>query len=646
MSRRASAPARLPARGAPGAIGRRVAAAALVCLFASGCAEPVTGAAVGAIRLVGVAAFDDDQVKAILATRESAKAPWSKPHPFDEEVLQEDLKRIAAFYVDRGYPNARVTSHKTEFNEKKDRVDIAIEIDEGPAVVLERVRFFGFDVLPPGVFERLREAVARTVGRPRDQAQVREGRERAAQTLHDHGYPFAVVEALEAPGAAPHTADITFAADPGAPAVFGPVDVRGVLTVSADIVRRQLTFQPGETFRARLLLESQRRLYAMDLFTFVNVDAPREGALSPGAGDQPVALPVRVSVVEGKHRRIRLRGGYGSEELVRGEIRWSHVNFFGGARTGSVEGKWSALDRGVRLGFTEPYFFRPKYSFSASLQSWYTDEPAYRLETRGGRATVTRDAATRDAAAGDAATTTLSGTLINEYEWYEISNEALLDPTFRDELIALGLDPRTGFGEGRVAALAADLQRSTVANLIDSRDGYVASLHLERAGLVLGGDFDYFEARGEGRYYVTVARKAVAPGPPGQEAVPFFKRYFLGGSTSMRGWGRFEVAPLSAAGFTIGGLSFLEATAEARLPIAGDVSGVLFVDAGNAWLKPWDIRLGDLRANLGAGVRYATPIGPLRLDYGYQLTPIPGLLVDGVPEERRWRVHFSLGHAF
>jgi outer membrane translocation and assembly module TamA len=128
--------------------------------------------------------------------------------------------------------------------------------------------------------------------------------------------------------------------------------------------------------------------------------------------------------------------------------------------------------------------------------------------------------------------------------------------------------------------------------------------------------------------------------------VPFFKRYFLGGSTSLRGWGRFDVAPLSGSGLPLGGFSMMELASEVRVPIWRALGGVAFVEAGNAWERSWDFNFDDLRADVGVGLRYLTPIGPVRFDFGYQLTPIEGLLVNGVPEKNRFRVHFSIGQAF
>ena len=237
---------------------------------------------------------------------------------------------------------------------------------------------------------------------------------------------------------------------------------------------------------------------------------------------------------------------------------------------------------------------------------------------------------------------------------YVISEEALNDPTFRDQLIALGLDPRTGDGGGRVGALTFDYHRSTTNNVLDSRRGSVVQFHLERSGSFLAGEFDYTEVTFETRYYKTIGRLGVVAtrgrigtidgAGPDDVDVPFFKFYFLGGSNSLRGWGRFEVSPLSGSGLPIGGHTMVEASSELRMPLFGNSSVVVFADAGSVAGPAW--QLDALRYDVGSGLRYLTPVGPFRVDFAYQLNPIPGLLIDGLPETRHWRVHFSLGQAF
>jgi outer membrane protein assembly factor BamA len=393
--------------------------------------------------------------------------------------------------------------------------------------------------------------------------------------------------------------------------------------------------------------ESTRRLYGLELFQFVAIEE-----IDPDPASNVVRM--RVTATEGKHQRLRGTVGYGSEEHARVTGNYRHVNFLGGARTAGVEGKWSSLDRGAALTFGDPNIFS-KLALNMRVENWFFDQPTYELETKGGRATLTRRFGRSGALSQDRSVTTLSGGYLFEYEDYVVFPEALADPKFRPTLIALGLDPRTGRAEGRLSAVLADFNRNTTQNLLDARRGYVLSAHVEKAGL--GGDYNYFETTAEGRHYWNLNDRAVlatrvrAAALGGTDApdtdIPFFKRYFLGGSQSLRGWGRFEVSPL-AEGYPIGGLTSLETMIELRVPVTTNIGGVVFFDAGNVWPDTYDFNLGDMKYDVGAGIRYRTPVGPIRFDAGWQLTKIEGLIINGDPRnnDRRWRLHFSVGQAF
>jgi outer membrane protein insertion porin family/translocation and assembly module TamA len=299
---------------------------------------------------------------------------------------------------------------------------------------------------------------------------------------------------------------------------------------------------------------------------------------------------------------------------------------------------------------------RPDVSLSASGQRWFADEPAYALHTRGVRTTLTHQLTQPNVVTGRGAVSSLSASWIYEQEEFSITTEALADLSFRNQLIASGLDPRTGEGAGLLSALSLDYRRSTAADVLNSTRGYVMEAHVERGGGWLPGNYHYFEASLEGRHYQTLgrlgvlanrARLATIDGRGSEDlSVPFFKRYFLGGATNLRGWGRFEVAPLSGAGLPIGGTTFMFASVELRAPLWNRLGAVLFLDAGNVWTDPWSVDLEDVRFDVGPGLRYRTPIGPIRVDLGYQLNPIPGLLVNGEEQARRFRLHFSIGQAF
>ncbi len=604
---------------------------------------------VRSLDIVGADEIDVDALKRVLSTRISSRLPIvGRDHPFSREAFQQDLYRVVAYLSDHGFPQARVT-HVEIRPQAPDGVRLTVHVDPGPPVLVERVALYGFGVLDDEDYAAVEERVRLTAGERRQQGQVRETRAATVAVLQERGFAHASVDILEGDGSTPGTVAMAIVADPGPRTTFGPVTVRGNGSVSEGRVRSLLAFREGEVFRLSKLLESQRRLYNREIFQFVTISP------TPGHhGDETV--PIDVTLTQGRPRRVSLAPGFGSEERGRVMATLRHLNVFGGARTAQLQTKWSALDRGARVGFEEPSLFRRGISMSSSLQYWYADEPAYSLLTSGGRVTLARELSRSDPITRRQALTTVSMTFVNEYEDYTISDAALQDLSFRDELIALGLDPTRGVGNGTLVALGFDLQRNTTANLIDARQGYLVRAHVEQAGQWLPGDFNYREYSGEGRLYATLFGRLVMAGrlrlatidASGQlePNVPFFKRYFLGGATSLRGWGRFQVSPLSGSGLPIGGHSLLESSLEARLPLAGNFGTVFFLDAGNAWRDSFELHLDDLRYSLGSGLRYTTPIGPIRFDLGYQLNPIEGLLVDGEPQPRRWRIHFSIGQAF
>jgi outer membrane protein assembly complex protein YaeT len=635
----------------------RFALLPLVLVTLAACKEDQAGVEVKDLSFTGNTAVSTDQLKSVLATAESARLPWGLRQYFSREEFEADLKRIVAFYRDRGYPDARVRSFDARLSDDQKSVRLRIDIEEGEPTRVERVVLIGLEPIPEAHRHDLESRLPLKAGEPLDRALLQASREAAVDEFKDHGYPNPDVNVAETPGSSDRQRVVTYSALPGRLAYVGRTEISGTTSVNERIVRRQLTYRRGQLFQQSKLRESQRRLYSMELFNFVNIETIKAAdAGTAGQANEADQIATRVTVTEGKHRKVNFGVGYGTEEKARVEIDWRHVNFFGGARTAGVFARYSSLDRGVRLNFRQPYFFSPRYSFGMSGQSWFSDEPAYQLTTTGGRATITREFTRSRSVLAARQTTALALTYANEWEDYSISNEALEDPTFRDELIALGLDPRTGTGRGQLSALLLDAGRNTTENLLDAKKGYVAIVHLETAGQWLGGDFDYREISAEGRYYQSLGSRAVVAvrgragsidsSGPEEELVPFFKRYFLGGATNLRGWGRYEVSPLSGSGLPIGGLSFVNFSTEVRFPLVGNFGAVVFLDGGNVWTNPWDFNLNALRYDTGPGLRYNTPIGPVRLDVGWQLNPIPGLMVNGEPQKRALRVHFSIGQAF
>lgn len=619
---------------------RSLSSLALAALIfaAAGCKDDGT-VRVHKITFKGVKAVDPARLKGALATKGSSPLPWGRKRFFDRSRFDADLQRIQAFYADRGYPDARVTGFDVKLNDKQDAVDVTVTIAEGDPVTVAGITFVGFEIVPAAHLDGLKNRLPLKVGNPRDRQLVVAVHELAVNELKDHGFPYAKVATVEEDGTGKEVS-LTFTAEPGKLAHVGTVEIVGNESVSSRVIERQLTFKPGDLYRRSVVQDSQRRLYGMELFQFANVEP-----LNPEL--QLEEVPVRVTVAEGKHQRVNFGVGYGTEEKARVDAEYHHVNFLGDARSAGARVRWSALDRGIRFDFTQPYFFRPHFSLGIEAQQWYTYTPAYRSLVRGAKATVTHRQSQR---------TSWAASFASGHDSSAIASNVLTDLKLRNDLIALGLDPRTGEQRGELDAIGFDLQHSTADNILDARRGYQVAFHTEQAGRFLPGTFKYFSLSADARQYLPIGDAVVLASrvqigsidAPANDltSVPFAKKYFLGGATTVRGWGRYEISPLSGSGLPIGGNSLLAISEELRAQLRGKFGGVLFFDAGNVWAEGWGLKLGDLRYAVGPGLRYQTPVGPVRLDLGYQINPIDGLLVNGAPQARRWRLHFSIGQAY
>ena len=149
---------------------------------------------VHSIAFKGVHSVSVSALKNALATRASSKLPWGKKNYFDRSRFDEDLKRIQAFYADRGFPDARVTGFNVDLNKQQDAVDITLTIAEGQPVEVAAVNFVGFDVIPSNHLEQMKNRVPLKTGQPRDRQQVVATHELALNELRDHGYPYAKVK--------------------------------------------------------------------------------------------------------------------------------------------------------------------------------------------------------------------------------------------------------------------------------------------------------------------------------------------------------------------------------------------------------------------------------------------------------------------
>jgi outer membrane protein assembly factor BamA len=488
-------------------------------------------------------------------------------------------------------------------------------------IVVEDVRLEGFDVLPADVRDALAEELPVRAGVTLTDEIEKTAGERAVEILQNHGRPYAQVGIAREPIDASRTR-IVFRAEPGTLGVFGPIDILGNRRVDDRVIRRRLAYAPGDLFSRSAIERTQQRIGTLGLFKSVEIRAH-------DIDNQPAEVPTLITVEERTPWQWNLGLSYAAGERLGLDARVSHLNVLGSAERVDLQGRLSGIERTAEVTFTQTDAWHPSLSLSLQARHKEIDERSFFVMSRGGQAAV-------------------------GWQWTrELSTTGSYAVALERSAVDATLQPLLVLQDGMLSAWSLDVDHR---RLIDDSAARTLSLHVEQAGGWMPGTFNYFSLVGDVRRYrpafrdrvvfATRLRLGTIDAMGGESDIPLLKRFFLGGPNEMRGWGTYELGPLSPAGEPVGGASVLTATVEARVPLVKRLRGALFVEAGNAWRDAWTLRLRDLRYDAGPGVRLDTPFGLIRVDFGYQLRPVNGLRLDGKPQNSRWRFNFGIGEAF
>ena len=489
-------------------------------------------------------------------------------------------------------------------------------------VIVDEVRLEGFEVLPVAAREDLAGEIPLRAGVTLTDEIEKTAGERAVEVLQNHGRPYAEVSIAREP-IDPGRTRLILRANPGTIGLFGPIDIAGNRSVDDRIIRRRLAYAPGDPFSRTAIEQTQQRIGALGLFKSVEVRAH-------GIDAKPAMVPTLITVTEGTPWQWNLGLGYAAGERLGIDARISHLNAFGSARRVDLQGRLSRIERTAEIEVTQADTWHPALSLSLQARHQEIDERAFFVLSRGGQAAAS-------------------------WQWTKSLSSTFSYAVMREESdVDQSLGPLLGLQDGLLNAWSADLQYRQLSQ--QARPAAALSLHVEQAGGWMPGTFGYFAVIGDARHYrpfaagrlIFASRLRLGSIDPETDdaGIPLLKRFFLGGSNEMRGWGIYELSPLSASGEPVGGTSMLTAIAELRAQIFKRLRGALFVEAGNVWRDPWTIRAGDLRYDAGPGLRLETPFGLIRVDFGYQLRPLEGLRIGGEPQSSRWRFNFGIGEAF
>lgn len=557
---------------------------------------------VGEVDITGNRSFTKSDLLRVIETRESSWfswLPWIDPAPFVPSRVRTDLLRIARFYQDEGFLEASVD---TLIERGRRSVRVAFLVAEGDPVIVDTLIVEGLTGDQPAPDRsRLRTRAGARLTR----AGVEDDRLQILSALRDSGYTFAKVGVRSAVEPERRRVRVVVTVDAGRRYRFGDVVVRGNRNVSAAAIRRGVTFRPGRAFEQRRVRDSRRQLYRSGAFRSVTLNFP-----DSLAGDSTVTTVVGVS--ERSLRSVKLGAGYDTQNRINGSVSWTHRSAFGGAQQLRVRTQASATLSEVSVDLTQPYVFGSRNWMNFGVFVTSEDKGASVDQTEvGGNVAFERNIASRTSLLFETSTGLI-----------DFSTDSL----FVEMVTQFVDDHRDDF--------------------LDPREGYFVRLEARQKGVLLTSSRELLQLTGDGRWYhplpfASVLASRVFGGlivnlsESGE--VSEFERFRAGGLSSVRGWAFNKLGPKDALGNPTGGKSKFEASVELRTRFNRYLGAAIFLDAGNVHpqFNAFDFSAFEWAA--GFGLRYLSPVGPVRLDAGRRLTDDSTDL---------WQYHFSIGQAF
>jgi len=526
--------------------------------------------------------------------------------------LDTDIDRIIAAYNDNGYIQARVESYDVAVDREKARVTITIVVVEGPQFRVGEVKLTGVTLLPEREVERqirLKPGDVFSVGKMRDSVQ---GILNLYSTI---GRASADVNPKRDQLPGTNQINLTFEVSEGPEVYVERINITGNVRSQDKILRRELPLHEGELYTLQKRDRARQKLINLGYFESVNVTTQ--------PGSDKTKIIVNVDVVERATGIFSIGGGYSSVDALVGTIDLAQRNFLGRGWEASIRIRAGASTQQGTVSFTEPWLFDRPLSAGFDIYKSIRTYTEYTYDTAG-------------------ANLRLSHPFAEYWRWhlgYRASRDIishLTDSATPDLKAQEGATVTSAAG----GSLTRD-SRDVVA--APSRGGQTA-LTVDFAGL--GGDSRFVKATALQTYFKSLwfSHVLAMRGEAGygfgwsDDPLPLFERFYLGGPNSIRSFKFHSLSPRDEGGFRTGGTSEVLGTVEYVIPLPFAFRLAAFVDVGNVYGFGTDFDPTDLRKAAGGGIRWQSPFGPIRVDYGFNLDRKAG--------EGPGAFHFSVGSPF
>jgi len=510
------------------------------------------------------------------------------------DVLEEDLLAVRNLLRDLGHLDATVEPPRVSLSADGAEAAVTIRVHEGIAYKVGAVSFSPGLPFPE---EQLRAWTPLRQGDVFSPGRLVSAQGTLRNKIDALGYPDARVRPQ--PTRKDGVVDLRFDITPGTQKTLSRVEVAGNRRTRDRIVERELELTPGQPLSREQLLRAQHRLYRLGLFSSVRMETE---PIAPGSA----ANLLRVRVEEAPPLDVTTGVGYDTEAGPRVTFSVADNNVGGYDRRLGLQTRWSGKEKRVQLLAEEPRLFSRNVDLLSIVQ--WEDVEQTGFSNQRWLTSVRLEQKFKP-----------HWTRYLKYTYQRNDTYDVVDPL---QLLEQRIAEDTRLG---------DLGFSMVR---DSRDDpflptkgsqAIGEVRVFAEPLVSDANFVKLSLRGSKLWthpsqtqFATSLRLGVEWTYSGTEGVPIPERFFAGGESTIRGFKRDEAGP-TVEGVPFGGEAMLVANQELRVPIWKEVKGVVFYDAGNAFLTPSDFRWADIRHVLGAGLRVDTPIGPLRVEYGHKL---------------------------
>ncbi len=560
---------------------------------------------------------------------------------YTEALRKRDIDAIEELYEANGFRDAKVTAN-TEDNYKGRTGDLAVyfAIEEGPQYTVSSLEIKGAKTLD---LSRITESLSSQAGQPFSEFSVAADRETIIEQYGEHGFAHATFEWDSKPGPDPHTIDLQFLINEGDQQFVREVVVTGLQTARPQLVNKQLEMNPGSPLSPVAMADTQRKLDDLGIFSQVNMavqnpdgDEDRKYVVYDLAEASKYSVTTGAGVefgrIGGSNAVTDLSNPGGQAGVVpRLSLNVTRIDFLGRGESLNFQGQLSTLQKRALINYVIPKpFDRSRLTLTFSLL--YDDTRDVTFDSRRGEASTQL-----------AQRVSKPITIFYRFSYRDVSAKNVkIDPLL---VPLLAQTVRVGIG-------SINLVQDRRDDPIDPHKGMFNTIDVGLATRAFGSQTSFAKVLGRNATYYRLGEKLVfarqtqfgmqpafaipansnSPILEG-DPIPIAERFFGGGGSTMRGFPENEAGPRDPlTGFPLGGSALFFNSAELRFPLFGaDVNGVLFEDAGNIYssLSNISFRVDQHGSSdfdymvhaVGFGIRYRTPIGPLRLDLAYSINP-------------------------